>query len=95
MLNIGRWPGSGSAKGSVNGHKLPLTEETATAEFAKGSPRPDQETTRYLAAATHLDIRFAEFVVNNVVKERFRALAPAYGVDVTRSCQVGHQGLAH
>jgi hypothetical protein len=80
MLSIRLWPGS--AKGSVNGHKLPLVDETTTAEFTKGSPRPDRETTRYLAAATHLDIRFAEFVVDNVIKERFRALAPAYGVDI-------------
>jgi hypothetical protein len=80
MVALRRWPGF--AKGSVNGHKPPLAEEAAAGEFAKGSPRLDRETTRYLAAATHLDIQYAEFVVDNVVKERFRALAPAYGVDV-------------
>jgi hypothetical protein len=79
MLSMRRWPGS--ANGSVNGHKPPLAEETV-AGLVQGAPRPDRETTRYLSAATNLDIQYAEFVVDNVIRERFRAIAPAYGVDI-------------
>jgi hypothetical protein len=42
----------------------------------------DKETTRYLAAATQTDLKYAEDVVERVQNERFRALAPAYGADV-------------
>jgi hypothetical protein len=42
----------------------------------------DKETTRYLAAATQTHFKYAEDVVERVQHERFRALAPAYGVDV-------------
>ena len=49
-----------------------------------GHPResPYREATRYLAAATQVDIHYAETVVNDVMNERFRALAPTFGVDV-------------
>jgi hypothetical protein len=43
----------------------------------------DRETTRYLSAATQLDVNYAQKVVGKVVGEPFRALAPAYGADVT------------
>lgn len=42
----------------------------------------DRESTRYLAAATQLDVSYAQKIVNRVVSERFRALAPSYGLDV-------------
>jgi hypothetical protein len=42
----------------------------------------DRESTRYLAAATQLDVPYAEKVIRKVVNEPIRALAPAYGVDV-------------
>ena len=40
------------------------------------------ETTRYLAAATQLDLKYARFVVSQIVGEPFRAVAPAAGADV-------------
>ncbi len=42
----------------------------------------DRETTRYLSARTQLFISYAEYVVREIVNEQFRALAPAYGVDL-------------
>ncbi|MET9381003.1 FHA domain-containing protein [Streptomyces sp. NPDC002928] len=39
-------------------------------------------TTRYLAAATQLDIDFADLVVRQVIDEPFRALAPVFGADL-------------
>jgi hypothetical protein len=42
----------------------------------------DRETTRYLSAATQLDVEYAKAVVRKVINEPIRALAPAYGVDV-------------
>jgi hypothetical protein len=70
----------------LNGHNTPvsdLIDETGTVGVPAKSASPDnREATRYLAAATHLDIRYAEFVVNEVLNERFRALAPTFGVNV-------------
>ena len=40
------------------------------------------ETTRYLAAATQVDISRARRVRRRIIGEPFRALAPVYGVDV-------------
>jgi len=42
----------------------------------------DWETTRCLAAATQTDLGYARSVVRLIVGERFRAVAPASGVDV-------------
>jgi hypothetical protein len=42
----------------------------------------DREATRYLSAATQINIRYAETVVSKVINEPFRALAPTFGVDV-------------
>ena len=42
----------------------------------------DWETTRYLAAATQLDLRYARRVVRWIIGEPFRAVAPAAGADV-------------
>lgn len=43
----------------------------------------DRETTRYLSAATQIDLDYARSVVARVVHEPYRALAPAHGADVT------------
>ena len=42
----------------------------------------DWEATRYLAAATQLDLSYARSVVSQIVGQPFRAVAPAAGVDV-------------
>jgi len=42
----------------------------------------DWETTRYLAAATQLDLEYARQVVKRVIGEPFRAVAPAAGADI-------------
>jgi hypothetical protein len=42
----------------------------------------DWETTRYLAAATQLDLSYARFVVHQIVEKPFCAVAPAAGADV-------------
>lgn len=74
-----------SQKNPVNGHELThgfvdypfgdLTGSTAN-EIA------DLEATRYLSAATQINIDYARNVVERVVNERFKALAPTFGVDV-------------
>ena len=68
---------------SVNGHKLvaELTAADIAAVKAFG-PNDDREATRYLSAATQLDIGYAGAVVGKVMNERFRALAPTFGIDV-------------
>src|SRR5262249_22653623 len=65
-----------------NGHELPddfLSEGTAVAQ----QENTDREATRYLSAAAQIDIKYAKTVVNKVVNEPFRALAPTFGADVT------------
>lgn len=42
----------------------------------------DWETTRYLSAATQLDLRYARFVVRRIIGEPLRAVAPAAGADI-------------
>ena len=52
-------------------------------------PRPATEATRYLCAAAYLEQKFADRVVERVLRERHRAVAPSYGVDlhaVVRHC---------
>jgi hypothetical protein len=44
---------------------------------------PDREATRYLSAATQVDIGYAESVVRRVINEPFRSLAPTFGADVS------------
>lgn len=71
---------------AVNGHELikdfpadhspRMTAGPGTAETA------DREATRYLSAATQINIEYAKIVVNRVVNERLKALAPTFGVDV-------------
>ena len=68
---------------SVNGRKLTaaLTAADIAAVKAFGQ-NDDWEATRYLSAATQLDIGYARAVVEKVMNERFRALAPTFGIDV-------------
>jgi hypothetical protein len=40
------------------------------------------EATRYLAAATQLDLKYARLVASKIIGEPFRAVAPATGADV-------------
>ena len=42
----------------------------------------NREATRYLAAATQLDLKYARLVVSEIIREPFRAVAPATGADV-------------
>ncbi|HEY2279365.1 MAG TPA: hypothetical protein VGI00_13485 [Streptosporangiaceae bacterium] len=67
----------------LNGHKL--NGKTSAIDVSWLPPfttNTDQETTRYLSAATQPDIVFAKRVVDRVVNEQFRALPPTHGVDV-------------
>ena len=68
---------------SINGHDLSLNALTdgLTATTVLGES-PDREATRYLSAATQVDIGYAYFVVEKVIYEPFRALAPTFGVSV-------------
>jgi hypothetical protein len=65
---------------SGNGQRSPTSEDG----LHYYSPRDDdRETTRYLSAATQISLDYARRVVNRVIHEPYRALAPAYGADVT------------
>jgi hypothetical protein len=72
----------GPPEPSVNGHG------NVTGAGPPGAPAQarrdgiDREATRYLSAATQIDIGYAEAVVSRVMNEPFRALAPTFGVDV-------------
>jgi hypothetical protein len=49
---------------------------------AESLSETDWETTRYLAVETQLNLRYARFVVSQIIGEPFRAVAPAAGADV-------------
>jgi hypothetical protein len=40
------------------------------------------DTTRYLCAATHLDPRYREWVLDATIRDKHRAVCPPYGVDL-------------
>lgn len=72
-----------SAGKKINGQELTAGTPSVDIRTAKlRAQETDQETTRYLSAATQLDIEFARSVVAGVVDEKFRALAPTYGIDI-------------
>jgi len=48
----------------------------------KSLDQTDSETTRYLAAVTQLDLKYARSIVRQIVGGSFRAVAPAAGADV-------------
>jgi hypothetical protein len=50
--------------------------------FSDSLSETDWETTRYLAVSTQQDLRYARFVVSQIIGEPFRAVAPAAGADV-------------
>jgi len=69
----------------TNGHGSPRALLDGRAVGLTGALRaesPDREATRYLSAATQISVKYAESIVDNVVNERLRALAPTFGVDV-------------
>lgn len=70
----------------INGHGLSegsLGEPTATIMVSlPAAGTADREATRYLAAATQIDVEYARNVVDRVVNQPLKALAPTFGVDV-------------
>src|SRR5271155_614434 len=66
---------------SANGHAR-RDEHRGTTPGGWSLQDIDLETTRYLSAATQLQVEYAEHVVSRVIGEPLRALAPAFGVDV-------------
>ena len=68
-------PGPSSFDGSLPiGELGPVSGESAD--------EIDWESTRYLAAATQLDLRYARVVARGIIGEPFRTVAPAAGADV-------------
>jgi hypothetical protein len=67
---------------SLNGHKTAPDGVLAEMQAGAGRDDIDREATRYLSVATQVDIAYAEAVVNEVMDEPFRALAPTFGIDV-------------
>ena len=76
------WPCDLVAMGALRARVTSPAEHREDVVRAPASQSDATETTRYLCAAVHLDDRFAGRVVDQLVHERFRALAPAYGVDL-------------
>ena len=70
----------------VNGHALGSEFIADRPAEPAGEPAAketaDREATRYLSAATQVNIEYAEIVVKRVVSEQLRALAPTFGVNV-------------
>jgi hypothetical protein len=67
---------------SLNGHGRAAGDEAIGALAGARRDGIDREATRYLSAATHVAVSYAETVVSEVMNEPFRALAPTFGVDV-------------
>lgn len=81
MVGIQRQPETPGP--AVNGHRLTATLSAADIAAVKTFGRNDhREATRYLSAATQLDIDYAKAVVEKVMNERFHALAPTFGIEV-------------
>lgn len=76
----------GFSRFTVNGYKLtrPFLASRSVGEAAAPDSveTADKEATRYLSAATQLDIDYAKSVVDRVFNEQLKALAPTFGVDV-------------
>jgi hypothetical protein len=69
-------------KRPINGYELPADFLPEDAAAKTRRERTDREATRYLAAATQINIEYAQTVVARVMNEPFRALAPTFGADV-------------
>ena len=71
---------------TINGHGL--TEELLTDYPLAFDSEPDaaetadREATRYLSAATQINIEYARSVVDRVLNEQLKALAPTFGINV-------------
>jgi len=66
-----------------------MTGTGRTRSAPSAPPPPATEASRYLCAAAYMDGRFADRVVERVLREPHRAVAPSYGVDlhaVVRHC---------
>jgi hypothetical protein len=80
MKNTRAFPGAPDP--SLNGHGGAANGGATQAKAGAERDGIDREATRYLSAATHVDVSYAETVVSRVMNESFRALAPTFGVDV-------------
>lgn len=78
--------GRGLGDRAVNGHKSSKDFLTGASLGLSTGPNSketaDREATRYLSAATQLDIDYARNVVDRMLNEQIRALAPTFGVDI-------------
>jgi hypothetical protein len=83
MVIARRQPGFPEGPVTSNGHATCLVLGDLTIAFPQENANPCRESTRYLAAATQENIWYAEFVVDTVINDRFRALAPSFGVDIS------------
>jgi len=93
MADSGPWgSGTGAPTGAraagaqrvrTSGNRPPATDmtEPVLSPPATRSGGPS-ETTRYLCAAAYLDREFTEKVLTEVFDERYRFVAPSYGVDI-------------
>jgi hypothetical protein len=78
----GGFMGGGSG-GSTDEYVGPADEPSEISDHPGDSlDETDWETTRYLAVATQLNLGYARLVVDGIVAEPFRAVAPAAGADV-------------
>jgi hypothetical protein len=88
MSIMGAWSEEHSSSPSDNGRSKSATlnlEGREPSQTRRGYSlwSEDRESTRYLAAETVHSVSYAEKVVERIINEKFRALAPTYGVDVT------------
>ena len=60
-----------------------FTTEATPGPVPAALPTARTETTRYLAAAVHLDRRFRTAVLDATVRQTHRAVCPSYGVDLS------------
>ena len=71
------------SSGNASGDPVQASADTTLPRRGYSLWDEDRESTRYLAAETQRSTQYAKAIVNRIVNERFRALAPSYGVDVT------------
>lgn len=82
MVIARRQPGLPERPINGNGRATCAVLDDLTVVLPRENANPCRESTRYLAAATQDRIWYAQFVVDTVINDRFRALAPTFGVDV-------------
>ncbi|NHC12901.1 hypothetical protein [Motilibacter deserti] len=73
-----------------------LAQRSAPGGFVVDASAARTSATRYLCAAAHLNERFTRRVLDEIVYQPFRAVAPSHGVDVTpvlRHCLAARQRL--